>query len=210
MSAALLLDVGHVIIEASWRAVRAYEAATGTPMPVPDDLAEQHDSQWRVGVDSDAVGDRYWDEVAQRAGFDGLVGLFRALGKVVPETMFDPAAVALMDDTRRAGLPMGILTNHAHMVMGRDWFATRPEFAGLHTFIDAAEIGVPKPHPQAYLTAAGALGVPPEDVVFLDDTPECAEGARAIGMIGILVDRRDRRPAFEQARHHLGLATAFP
>ena len=205
MSTALLLDVGHVIIEASWRAVRAYEAATGTPMPVPEDFAPQHDPRWRVGVDSDAVGDHYWDEVARRAGLDGLVGLFRALGNVVPEAMFDPAAVALMDDTRRAGLPTGILTNHAYMVMGRDWFAARPEFADLRTFIDAAEIGVPKPNPQAYVTAAAALGVPPEDVVFLDDTPECAEGARAIGMIGILVDRADRWPAFEQARHLLGL-----
>jgi putative hydrolase of the HAD superfamily len=205
VSRALLLDVGHVIIEASWRAVRAYEAATGTPMPFPDDLEPQHDPRWRAGVDSDAVGDRYWDEVARRAGLDGLIGLFRALGNVVPEAMFDPAAVALMDDTRLAGLPVGILTNHAHMVMGRSWFAARPEFAGLDTFIDAAEIGVPKPHPQAYLTAAGALGVPPEDVVFLDDTPECAEGARAVGMTGILVDPRDRRPAFDQARRLLGL-----
>ena len=35
-----------------------------------------------------------------------------------------------------------------------------------------------KPQPDAYLAAAKALGVPPEAVVFLDDTPECVEGAR--------------------------------
>ena len=80
--------------------------------------------------------------------------MFRALGKVVPDAMFDADAVALMDDARAAGLPVGILTNHAYMILGREWFASRPEFAGLATFIDAAEIGCPKPDPQAYLTAA--------------------------------------------------------
>ena len=62
-----------------------------------------------------------------------------------------------------------------------------------------------KPDPQAYLIAAEALGVAPEQVVFLDDTPECALGARAVGMIDILVDPLDRPPAFAQARKLLGL-----
>ena len=62
-----------------------------------------------------------------------------------------------------------------------------------------------KPDPQAYLIAAEALGAAPEQVVFLDDTPECARGARAVGMIDILVDPLDRTPAFAQARKLLGL-----
>ena len=161
VASALLLDVGHVIIEPSWRAVRAYEAATGTTMPHPADVAVAMDHGWQTEGDVETVGDRYWDEVAKLAGHGGIVGMFRALGKVVPEAMFDVDAVALMDDTRAAGLPVGILTNHAYMILGREWFAARPEFAGLATFIDAAEIGCPKPDPQAYLTAANELGVPP-------------------------------------------------
>jgi len=105
-----------------------------------------------------------------------------------------------------SGLPVGILTNHAHMILGPDWFAARPEFAGLAAFIDAAEVGVPKPDPQAYLLASEALGAAPADVVFLDDTPACADGATAVGMTGIVVDPRDRRPAFDEARRLLGLA----
>jgi FMN phosphatase YigB (HAD superfamily) len=42
--------------------------------------------------------------------------------------------------------------------------------------------------------------------VFLDDTPECVEGARRVGMVGIEVDPFDRGPAFERARALLGLA----
>jgi HAD superfamily hydrolase (TIGR01509 family) len=81
----------------------------------------------------------------------------------------------------------------------------RPEFASLVTFIDAAEIGCPKPDPRAYLTAADALGVAPADVVFLDDTPECVDGALAVGMNAIVVDPLDCRPAFDEARPLLGL-----
>jgi FMN phosphatase YigB (HAD superfamily) len=205
VAAALLLDVGNVVIEPSWRALRAYEEATETPMPDPADVILAMDHGWQETADGDAVGDRYWDEVAKLAGFDGIIEMFRALGEVVPGAIFDSDAVALMDDTRAAGIPVGILTNHAYMILGRDWFATRPEFAGLATFVDAAEIGVPKPDPQAYLTAARELGVPPADVVFLDDTPDCVEGARSVGMRGIRVDPTDRVVAFAEARRLLGL-----
>jgi FMN phosphatase YigB (HAD superfamily) len=205
VATALLLDVGHVIIEPSWRALRAYEEATGTPMPQPADIASAQDDGWQAAGDGDTVGDRYWDEVAELAGFGDIIAMFRALGKVVPAAIFDPDAVALMDDTRAAGMPVGILTNHAYMILGRDWFAARPEFAGLATFIDAAEIGCPKPDPEAYLTAARELGLPPGDVVFLDDTPDCVEGARRVGMLGVRVDPANRLVAFTEARRVLGL-----
>ena len=206
MASALVLDVGYVILEPSWRAVRAYEAATGTPMPQPDDVGVEFDAGWQEASDGVVVGDRYWDEVARLAGLDGL-GLFRLLGEVVPDALFDPAAVALMDDAGAAGLPVGILSNHAHMILSREWFAARPEFAAVTSFIDAAEAGVPKPDPQGYLLAAEALGVAPSDVVFLDDTPACTAGADAVGMVGVLVDPADKAPAFERARQLLGLGT---
>jgi HAD superfamily hydrolase (TIGR01509 family) len=72
-------------------------------------------------------------------------------------------------------------------------------------FIDAADIGYPKPDPQGYLIAAEQLGVAPAEVVFLDDTPECIDGARAVGMTAIAVDPRDPLPAFDAARRLLGI-----
>jgi phosphoglycolate phosphatase-like HAD superfamily hydrolase len=205
VAAALLLDIGHVVLEPSWPAVRAYEAATGTPMPQPEDVAVAQDHGWQAAGNGDTVGDRYWDEVAELAGLGGMLELFRTLGTVVPDAIFVLDAVALMDDTRAAGMPVGILTNHAYMLLGRDWFAARPEFAGLATFVDAAEIGCPKPDPQAYLTAAREMGVPPGDVVFLDDTPDCIDGALRVGMLGVRVDPANRLVAFTEARRLLGL-----
>ena len=94
------------------RAVRAYEEATGTPMPHATDVAVAGHG-WQEAGDSDTVGDHYWDEVAKLAGHGDIIELFRALGKVVPDALFDVDAVALMDDTHASGVPVGILTNHA-------------------------------------------------------------------------------------------------
>ncbi len=191
---ALLLDIGNVIMGPSWRAVAAYETATGTKLPQPRPAPGDH-----------GTADLYWAEVGRMAGFSGLREFFRSLTETVPDEMYDPAALALMEDARAAPYPVGVLTNDAYSILGREYFASRAEFAGLDAFIDAADIGVRKPDPQAYLIAAEALGVAPEQVVFLDDTPECARGARAVGMIDILVDPLDRTPAFAQARKLLGL-----
>ena len=207
MASALVLDVGYVILEPSWHAVRAYQAATGTPMPQPDDVGVDFDAGWQETSDGVVVGDRYWGEVSRLGGFDGILGMFRLLGEVVPDALFDPAAVALMDDAGAAGFAVGILSNHAHMILSREWFAARPEFAAVTAFIDAAEAGVPKPDPQGYLLVAEAMGVAPSDVVFLDDTPACTAGADAVGMVGVLVDPADKAPVFARARQLLGLGT---
>ena len=63
----------------------------------------------------------------------------------MPEALFDSEAVTLIQDACSAAIPVGILSNHAHMVLGREWFAARPEFGGVTAFIDAAEIGCRSP-----------------------------------------------------------------
>jgi HAD superfamily hydrolase (TIGR01509 family) len=186
---ALLLDLGFVIVDVTPETTRAYQQASGTSLP---------------GLD-DAAAERNWGEVARRAGHVDIVGLFRELVATVPEGLFLPDAVSLIEDTDAAGLPVGVLTNHAFSIAEPEWYANRPELAALRMFIDAADIGYPKPDPQGYLIAAERLGVPPAEVVFLDDTPEYVDGARSVGMTGIVVDPTDRRPAFDAARRLLGL-----
>lgn len=201
---ALLLDVGYVIIDISWAALDAYETATGTQPGRGTNVAEA-DARWQEHRAGTITADRYWDQVARSRGLDGLPALFRALVEVVPDELFDRDAVALMRDARTARRRVGVLTNDAYTFIGKRFFAGRSEFAGLDAFVDSTEVGVRKPAPEAYLAAAEALAVVPEGIVFLDDTPECVEGARQVGMVGILVDPFDRTPAFDRARELLGL-----
>jgi putative hydrolase of the HAD superfamily len=202
---ALLLDIGFVIIDVTWAAVDAYEKATGTGPHRREADQPDGDARWRAYLAAVITPDQYWGHVARSRGFDGMTGLFRALAEVVPDELFDPAAVALMRDARDARRRVGVLSNEAYTFIGRDFFARRPEFAELDAFVDATELGARKPAPEAYLAAAGALAVAPQGVVFLDDTRECVEGARRVGMHGIQVDPFDRIPAFDRARVLLGL-----
>lgn len=48
------------------------------------------------------------------------------------------------------------------------------------------EEGVRKPDPRIFRLAAERLGVPPEEIVFLDDLPENVEAARASGLQAVL------------------------
>ena len=205
MPAALLLDVGYVIIDVSWEAVEAFGRVTGVLMPSPDDVGHDDDQRLAQRLGGTASADGYWNDVARLAGFTGFLPMFRSLLRTVPEAMIDPAATRLIEDARRAGKRVGALSNDAYTIAGRDFFAGRPEFAELDAFVDAAEIGVKKPAAGAYLQAAGALGVAPHDIVFLDDTPECVAGARQVGMVAIHVDPSDKASAFDQARRLLGI-----
>ena len=205
MYEALLLDIGYVIIDVTWAAIDAYEQAAGTSPTAAEPAARDGDARWRAHAAGEISADRYWGEVARSRGLDGMTGLFRALVDVVPDELFVPDAVALMGDARAARRRVGVLSNEAYTFIGRDFFAGRPEFAELDGFVDATELGARKPAPESYLAASAALGVAPQGVVFLDDTPECVDGADRVGMHGILVDPFDRTPAFDRARALLDL-----
>jgi putative hydrolase of the HAD superfamily len=58
----------------------------------------------------------------------------------------------------------------------------------------AAAIGVSKPDPRSYRSAADALGVDVEECAFVDDEEECVLGARAVGMFALRLDRNSTAP----------------
>ncbi len=202
---ALLLDIGDVIMSSMWRGLDAFEAATGTVIPERGPYDPENDALWQRRVAGEIGFYDYWDTVAKRAGFADWRMLYRAVSDAVPESLVVPEAVALMQKAKRAGRRVGVLSNDAYSVNGPEFFAARPEFRDLDAFVDSTDVGVRKPAPEPYLAAAHALGVDPARIVFLDDTPECVEGARAVGMFGIHVDPLEPRPAFDLAAELLGL-----
>ncbi|CAN5827124.1 hypothetical protein BH24ACT3_BH24ACT3_00520 [soil metagenome] len=79
------------------------------------------------------------------------------------------------------------------------------ERLGLDHIVDriviSAEERVSKPDPRIYLTAAARLGVAPHRCLFVDDSPACVEGARAVGMTAIRFESADQ--ALHDLRHQL-------
>ncbi len=192
----LLLDIGDVIVNAPWEALDEFEAITGRRVPGRGPYSADDDPLWQARLAGELSYFGYWDALAKAAGFEDWRQFFRVVTDAVPQGMFDDDALALMRDARAAGRRVGVLTNDGYLINGPEWFQSRPEFQDLDAFVDATELGVRKPAAEAYLAAAKVLDVAPERIVFLDDTPECVEGARAVGMVGLHVDPQARgRPS---------------
>jgi putative hydrolase of the HAD superfamily len=202
----LLLDIGGVILD-PWRALDAYATSTGVPVPGRGPIDPEGDPLWKEKMSGALTLNGYWDRVARRTGHDSWRTMFRAIMDLVPDEMFDADAVSLMRDARAAGRRVGVLSNDAYAIHSREFFDARPAFEGLDAFVDASDIGVGKPEPDAYMLAAEALGLAAERIVFLDDAEENVEGARAVGMLGIQVDAGAATTAFDRARELLGLAS---
>ena len=99
--------------------------------------------------------------------------------------------VPVLDELRRRGLKIGLVSNGARDI---------EEFVAHHNLpIDAAvgsrAHGKVKPDPSIFLAALQQLGVTADEAVMVGDTPEDdIEGARAVGIRAILIDREGRYP----------------
>ncbi len=90
----------------------------------------------------------------------------------------DEEMLAAVRAARAAGIRTGLLSN--------SWGADRYDAEMLATHFDATvisgRVGVRKPDPAIYALALEALGLPAEQVVFVDDLPGNLKPARALGM----------------------------
>lgn len=98
-----------------------------------------------------------------------------------------------LDDVRRRGLRIGILSNTSWGSPAELW---REELHrhGLHAMADAAafcrDCGWRKPAPQPFQFLLGKLGLAAGQCVFVGDDPRWdIDGPRAIGMDAVLIDR---------------------
>jgi putative hydrolase of the HAD superfamily len=85
----------------------------------------------------------------------------------------------------------GLLTNDASAFLGPGW---RSRWSWSHLFdamVDSVDIGVRKPHPDAYRAAADALRVAVEECLFVDDLTVNVDAARAAGMAALRFDVMD-------------------
>lgn len=109
------------------------------------------------GADAAAAAEA-WASTTWRIDLD-VVDLVAAAGQVVPVVLLSNASTRLVHDLDRSDL--------LHV------------FAGV---VGSADIGVAKPAAGAFEAAAAAAGTAPERCLFVDDTMENVEGARALGM----------------------------
>ena len=205
MPSALLFDVGDVLMESNWVVLDELERRTGRRFTGRGAMDPAGDAPWRRCLAGEIGIDEYWNQLAQPAGYADRITMWRAMSDTMGAAVFAEDAMALVDEARAAGIKVGILSNDLYKSATREWVASRPEFAKFDVLVDCTEFGERKPAPGPYLKAAADFGLPPEEIVFLDDTPYCVEGARAVGMIAVHIDPLARTAGFERARRLVGL-----
>jgi HAD superfamily hydrolase (TIGR01549 family) len=104
-------------------------------------------------------------------------------------------ALPVLEELRRTGLGIGLVSNGIRDLT---------EFVAHHrldvdAIVDSRTHGRVKPHPTIFEAALERLHVdPPEAVMVGDSLEEDVEGARALGMRAILIDRNERHPDVEE------------
>jgi len=100
-------------------------------------------------------------------------------------------ALPVLDVLRRHGLRIGLISNGQRDL---DEFATHHDLE-VDAIVGSKAHGRVKPHPSIFEAALQALAVSPDEVAMVGDSYEDdIEGARALGIRAILLDRDGLRP----------------
>jgi putative hydrolase of the HAD superfamily len=113
----------------------------------------------------------------------------------------------VLADLRERGLKLGLVSN-----TGRDLEEfTRHHGLTVDATVTSGAHGKTKPHPTIFRVALERLAVEPEEAAMVGDSvDDDVEGARAVGMRAILLDRENRYPELEEKLTDLrGLAAAL-
>ncbi len=124
--------------------------------------------------------ERWWQQLALRSGVNN--GEIPEIARALDSTFELNAegldmAMAVIDAGYVTGIFANISPGLAQMV--RERFEWLDEFAAV---IFSCDIGVCKPHAEAFDVAAEALGAAPKDTVIFDPNEEFVEAAKAAGL----------------------------
>jgi len=214
----LLLDIGGVVHSTAMHLVGRLAETEPAMRPVLErigGLASDRDELWQQMLRRQVTERQYW---AQRAAeFGAAVGeawdtraMMHRLYELPRRDWLRAEMVDLMAEVKAAGLRLGALTNDMTAFHGPGWVEQQEHLKLFDVIVDASLTGVMKPDPRAFGQAAEALGLPAEQIVFLDDMPWNVEGARRAGMAAVRVPWDDPGQAIDAARNLLRLPPRQP
>ncbi|MDL5158494.1 HAD family hydrolase [Actinomycetospora termitidis] len=207
---ALLLDIGGVLLTSAHERMAQFDA----PREFTDVrglLGPRPDPAWDDVLAGHGTERAYWAaRAAEYGAITGGPGTVPALMDALytGTEPFRPEVIALMDDAHAAGLVVAALTNDLAAFHGDADLTRHPVLGRFDTVIDGSVTGVLKPDSRAYAHALAVLGLPADEVVFLDDVPGNCAGSRAAGIVTVEVDLRDPGAAVARARDLLTLRAA--
>jgi putative hydrolase of the HAD superfamily len=173
----LLVDYGGVLTTDVFASFDAFCAREGLPPGTVRDLFRDDPTARALlgGLEDGTLPDAEFE-----AGFAGLLGV-PAEGLIERLLGATTADVAMLDFVRAArgrGIRTGLISN--------SWGSQRYDRILLDELFDgiviSGEVGVRKPDPAIYVLGAAAIGLPPQECVYVDDLPGNLKPARELGM----------------------------
>ncbi len=179
---AVFFDLGGVIVRTEYQAPREHLAERlNTTYEDLNRIVFESETSRRASL-GEMTTEAHWEAVTRR--------LSRPVSEaaVIRQEFFagDIVDTGLLDFIRslRPRYKTGVISN-AWPDM-RDYLAQIRADDAFDTLVISAEVGVMKPKPAIYEIALDRLGVKAAEAAFMDDTPPNVEGARSLGMHGII------------------------
>lgn len=211
----LLLDFGSVISVSIFERHRQTEERLGLPagtLTWLGPLAPQTDPLWQ-SMQRDEISERdYWatrarelGEAVGERGWDVLTMQSRAR-LADPNQSVRPAMQRLIRTARERGISLAVLSNELELFNGKEFMSRIDVLKYVDAVVDGTHTGILKPDPRAYALAIDAMGLPPAEILFVDDQFRNIAGAVKAGLQTQHFDLRDVPGQIVAVAARLGLA----
>lgn len=196
----LLLDFGSVISVSVFERHRETEAvlglASGT-LTWMGPLAPETDALWQ-SMQKDQISERdYWAtrarELGRMVGEDGwdMLAMLTRIRQVDPNAVVRPKMKRLIEAACESGIAVGILTNEMELFYGKPFLDRMAVLRHMRAIVDATHNNILKPDPRAYALAIEAMGLRPDEILFVDDQFRNVVGGVKAGLQTQYFDLRD-------------------
>ena len=200
MITAVLFDFAGVLTSSPWIAMTA--AGGGNLELLIGSYEDDTDHPWHQVERGEMAIKDWMTAVTETGKAQGIEVDFSPLAAMLGEMTLHEPIIERVRSLRDEGYQLGLVTNNVREGSAT-WRAMLPVDELFDVVVDSSEVGMRKPNPAIYHHALDELGgIPPQEAVFLDDTPGNVDGARRAGLHAILVETP------EQAIEDLGALLA--
>jgi putative hydrolase of the HAD superfamily len=203
---AVIWDFGGVISSSPFQAFGRFERERGLPIDFLRSVNAHNplENAW-AQLERNACSREAFD--AMFADESAALG-HRVQGAEVLALLEGTLRPEMVEALRRIGerMKVGCITNNMRVVdpAREDTGGKSAVMALFHHVIESAKVGLRKPDPRIYLMMTDALGVLPQDCIYLDDLGINLKPARDLGMRTIKVG--EPGPALDTLESMLGFA----
>ena len=192
----VIFDLGNVLVD--WNPRHLYRKLRPDEAAVEEFLTTICTMDWHMAHDA---GVSFADNAAPLIDqYPDHTDLIRAWGdrflEMIPGPI--PGTTDVVADLAAKNIALYGLTNHPDTLID-DTFWNQPFGRYFDGVTVSGDEKIIKPDPEIYLLTARRMGLAPEQLAFIDDSPRNVEGAQAVGMTGIhFTDAEALRIALQQ------------